>query len=448
LHGQNLNERFGVLAEHFVAGEDWEKGAEYSKLAARKSLYSGSVPAAIEHAQRHVRCLEGLPRSVETNRQLTAARSTLAGYFLIVSRILEARAVVAPLTVSSPEVADSASLPAILTAIGLYELFVREDYEQAMEHLDQVLQAPADKHQAVWNWFANYYLGGFHCWACEFSKSRERLDKCREMSTGAKQFWGVSIANSTQAWCHAHQGHIDLALRQSEESLDLATESEDPLALALAHLVVGMGHYFKGSFETGRAHLVTALRCGGGAEQTLWRVYMLTYLADTLAELGDQEAAVQRSEEAVEALDGVGLLPSWASVLELTRARTKALTGARVADVGQLERWRSAERLPLWEGQAARLAAEVTMLMEEETLGQAEVWLHQAIAADESCGLSWQVARDHAAMAELHRHRGDRAAMGESLDRARELFAECGAGGWARMMEERRSLESAAVGET
>jgi hypothetical protein len=258
LHGQNLNERFGVLAEHFVAGEDWEKGAEYSRLAARKSLYSGSVPAAIEHARRHLRCLEGLPRSVETDRRLTAARSTLAGYFLIVSRILEARAVVAPLTVSSPEFADSSSLPAILTAIGLFELFVKEDYKQAMEHLGRVMQDPGDRYKAVWNWFANYYLGGFHCWSCEFSKSRECLDTCREMSTGAKQFWGVSIANSTQAWSYGHQGRIDLARRQSEEALTQATESEDPLALALAHLVVGMGHYFEGSFETGRSHLVTA----------------------------------------------------------------------------------------------------------------------------------------------------------------------------------------------
>ncbi|MGB6364901.1 MAG: hypothetical protein WBG64_19730, partial [Thermoanaerobaculia bacterium] len=61
-------------------------------------------------------------------------------------------------------------------------------------------------------------------------------------------------------------------------------------------------------------------------------------------------------------------------------------------------------------------------------------------------GLSWQLARDHAAMAELHRRRGDSAAMGESLDRARELFAECGAGGWARMMAERKTLESSPVG--
>jgi tetratricopeptide (TPR) repeat protein len=443
LHAQNLNERLAVLAEHFVAGEDREKGAEYSRLAARKALYSGSVPAAIEHAQRHVRCLEGLPRNEETNRRLTAARSTLAGYFLIVSRILEARAAVEPLTVSSPAVADSSSLPAILTAIGLHELYAKEDEAQAMEHLDPVLQDPGDKHQAVWHWFANYYLAGFHCWSCEFSRSRERLDKCREMSTGARQFWGVSIANSTQAWCYAHRGRINLARRLSEEALEQATESEDPLALALAHLVVGMGHYFEGSFETSRSHLATALRCGGGAEQTLWRVYMLTYLADTLVDLGDHAAAVRRCEEAIDSLEAVGLLPSWASVLHLNLARAKALTGARAADVGQLERWRSAERLPLWEGQAARLAAEVVMLKDEEKLDQAEIWLRQAIAGDELHGLSWQLARDHLGLAELYRHHDDRAAMGESLDRARELFANCGAGGWARMTEERKILEPA-----
>jgi class 3 adenylate cyclase/tetratricopeptide (TPR) repeat protein len=441
LYGQNLHDKHGILAEHFIAGEDWEKGAEYSRLAARKSLYSGSVPAAIEHAQRHVRCLEELPHSVDTSRRLTAARSTLAGYFLIVSRILEARAAVEPLTVGSPEIADSSSLPAILTAIGLYELYANEDQAQAMVHLDSVLQQPGDKHQAVWHWFANYYLAGFHCWRCEFSRSRERLDKCRELSTGAKQFWGVSIANSTQAWCHAHQGRIDLARRQSEEALEQATESEDPLALALAHLVVGMGHYFEGSFETSRSHLAAALRGGGGAEQTLWRVYMLTYLADALGELGDHDAAAERCEEAIASLEAVGLLPSWASVLHLNRARARALSGARVADLGQLERWRSAERLPLWEGQAARLAAEVTMLTDEEKLDQADIWLRQAIAADELRGLAWQLARDHLGLAELHRRRGDRAAMGESLDRARELFAECGAAGWARIMEERKTLE-------
>jgi hypothetical protein len=91
------------------------------------------------------------------------------------------------------------------------------------------------------------------------------------------------------------------------------------------------------------------------------------------------------------------------------------------------------------------LAAEVTMLMEEEMLGQAEVWLRQAIAADELRGLSWQLARDHAAVAELRRLRGDRTAMYQSLDRAGALFAECGAGGWARMMEERKTLESSPV---
>jgi predicted ATPase len=61
LQRDNIAEYFGILAEHYVMGEDWEKGSEYSQLAAENAERAGSMNNAISYAEKRVTCLEKLP---------------------------------------------------------------------------------------------------------------------------------------------------------------------------------------------------------------------------------------------------------------------------------------------------------------------------------------------------------------------------------------------------
>jgi len=50
LYKENIDGQYGVLAEHYIAGENYEKGAEYSRLAGKKAQKGGSFKEAKEYA--------------------------------------------------------------------------------------------------------------------------------------------------------------------------------------------------------------------------------------------------------------------------------------------------------------------------------------------------------------------------------------------------------------
>ena len=65
-----------------LEGENYEKGAEYSKLAAKKAIKKASPNEAISHAKRCILCLEKLPLNDAIKRKIIDARVVLSGYYL------------------------------------------------------------------------------------------------------------------------------------------------------------------------------------------------------------------------------------------------------------------------------------------------------------------------------------------------------------------------------
>ncbi len=54
IYKDHLLEHYGVLAEHYITGENYEKGAEYSKLAGKKSEKTASINDAIAYARKRI----------------------------------------------------------------------------------------------------------------------------------------------------------------------------------------------------------------------------------------------------------------------------------------------------------------------------------------------------------------------------------------------------------
>ena len=52
LYSENLHEHYGILVEHFINSEDYEKGVKYCKLASRKAEKAGSLNDAIVYANK------------------------------------------------------------------------------------------------------------------------------------------------------------------------------------------------------------------------------------------------------------------------------------------------------------------------------------------------------------------------------------------------------------
>lgn len=443
IHGGKLDEHYSVIADHFVAGEEFDKGAEYSRLAARKAHHSGALSDAVEYAKKSVECTQRIPKSIEAQKREIDMRTTLAGYLLNLAQTHEAKDVVAPIMKTAIELDYRASWPAIFGATGISELF-DEDYEAAMRHLQRVMGSPEGQ-GAVWQWITSFYLGAFHFWRCEFDRADQFLDTTIGLSQAAGHHEGVAIGRATAAVRFMCEGRLGRALEEWEQARAAANESQDPTAVALDQAVIGILRSTQGLHEEAQRHLLKGLKYTGETAQSTWRSMVLTYLGDTLCELGEYREAESRYHQAAQILEEHGVLPSWRAVHELKAVRARAQSGDTDIDIEQLHRWRESIQFAIFEGLSARTIAEIMLLAADPDLAEARLWLEHAIAADANKGLRLDLAKDYVCQAELHRLAGEPGAMRESLTRARDLFHECGAEGFVRDLDQRLASESLAT---
>ncbi|MFC1895307.1 adenylate/guanylate cyclase domain-containing protein [Thermodesulfobacteriota bacterium] len=82
LHKDSIAEHYGVLADHYIAGENYEKGAVHSRFAERRAEKVGAIKDAIAFGEKRIACLERLPTTEDTQRKVIDARTTLGLYYL------------------------------------------------------------------------------------------------------------------------------------------------------------------------------------------------------------------------------------------------------------------------------------------------------------------------------------------------------------------------------
>jgi predicted ATPase len=85
LYKRNIDEKYEVLAEHYIAGENYEKSAEYSRLAAKKAEKIFSLNDAITYTRKRITSLEKLPQTDDIQKKLNDARVTLGFYGMLQS---------------------------------------------------------------------------------------------------------------------------------------------------------------------------------------------------------------------------------------------------------------------------------------------------------------------------------------------------------------------------
>ena len=120
IYAKNLNEYCGSLARHFIEGHNYEKGARYSEIAAKKANMAASSKEAFEHSLNRIFCLEHLPSSDSTKKQVIDARAALAAYYINYAHIAEAYEIVAPIADLTEKINYKKRLPIIYTTLGVY----------------------------------------------------------------------------------------------------------------------------------------------------------------------------------------------------------------------------------------------------------------------------------------------------------------------------------------
>ena len=117
-------------------------------------------------------------------------------------------------------------------------------------------------------------------------------------------------------------------------------------------------------------------------------------------------------------------------------ARAKVMNDEKDIDLETLLKYEAQNKMKLYDGMMARFISEILLHIDDQQMPQVEHWAEKAIDADKRNGTIWNLGKDYVHYAELFRRKGNQSKATEYLDKAIEIFKECGAEGWIKKYEQ------------
>ncbi len=157
LYKEKIDENCAILAEHFIQGKDYEKGAEYCKLAARKAIKSASLNDAISIGEKRIACLESLQLTEEKEKELIDALTNLGLYYNQLIYNIKAYEAVAPIVELALKHNYEKRLSQIYTIIGTYYFLNKGDYSSGLRYLDDALNIAEKTNNFASLWVVHHW---------------------------------------------------------------------------------------------------------------------------------------------------------------------------------------------------------------------------------------------------------------------------------------------------
>ena len=437
IYASNLNEFCGTLARHFIQGGNHEKGARYSEIAAKKANKAASSKEAFEYSMNRISCLENLPSTDSTKKQIIDARATLAAYYINYAHISEAYEVVAPIADLTAQIDYQKRLPIIYTTLGVYALGYEENVPKALSYLNKALKISIETQNPISAYLTLWNLGLLFSWDCKFEKGEDCFKQCFEMSNSVKNFLGMSASKSIlSAWNYLHQGKIDLATPALEESLRVAKKSDDIYAKGLAYSGYGYLEYVKGSFCESEDNLLKGLGFLEKTNQPIFSAWTAGCLGEYYLQMREFEKSKVYFQKAQSILsEKKNFAPSLIKRFAVSIAKTKVLNMETEINLSELIGYYKQNQINMYKGGMAKEIAEILLYIDTEHLAKAEGWIRKAIEADEQSGMRWQLACDYGLYADFFQRKSDNRNAQENYSKAISIYGECGADGWVKKYE-------------
>ena len=435
LFRENIDEHYGVLTEHFIRSENYEKAAEYSKLAGKKIVRAASYDDAIDYAKKRVFCLERLPKTDANQTKVIDARTILASYYTSLSRLVEAKGAVTPIVDLAVDMKYHKRLPGIHTAIGLHSLWIEEDYQKGIHHLDEVSKVSVKADDAMSSymplWLSSYYLAANYTFNCEFESALNSVGRCLELSRKANDLNGSAFAKGLESLIFAFQGKIDRSFQLGEEVLQMALEIGGMFVKRMALTVYGTSCFYRGLFDEAETSLLKRLDISESVGPVIWESWAPFSLGNLYFDFKEYQKAKEYYQKGISILQRGKVVPSWMKLFEVALASAKVLEGVREVDLSEFVQYYKANKFKAFQAWMVRYIGKILLSISEDHLSDAEEWIKDAINMDIMSGMRWFLARDYGLYAELFIKKADTGKAKENLKKAIEIFKECGASIWA-----------------
>jgi len=280
MYSRQLGDYYHTLAEHFTQSENFPKGAEYARAAAKAARGKSAYKDAIRFSKKEVSCLDRLPKSEINRRKILEARTALANYCLNLNYHTEAKDAISPILDWAREGNDLKALSTIYTILGSHGLFVEEDQAKGREYIQEALRLSEEAKDYFSHWNACYVLGCFLTWNCEFGKAQDYFYRALDLSLAARNVMGITSSQINLGMNYIFQGKIAPAYRISQESLRRAEESGDIYLKGMAHASHGTSCYYRGDFQEAEDHLHKGVSFCDKTRHFTWGAWAAAFLGD------------------------------------------------------------------------------------------------------------------------------------------------------------------------
>ena len=433
LYKHHIDEYSGILTEHYIEAQNYEKAAVFSQLAGKWAKKMGSPTDAIAFARKWVDALERLPRSESVQEELIDARIVLAVNMEQNNYLLEAKGAIDPILDAAVRSGDKKRLSHIYTITGSYYSVAEEDFVRGFRDLELALDLSHEVRDVLLMVQANLWMGFTLSLDCAFEKGMTCINHALHVCTAGNNVRGIAVMKSNLSFfVYYCQGKIDLAYQTSDEAVRMSDEAEDIFAKSSAYVCHGISLFGKGFLERAIRRLVRGAEICEKLNSFAWNALAHHFLGEIFYELGEYENSCYHFDEAIHLLDRNKVLPSWAIVHQAGVALAKAAKGDRDVDVDALRACVASNKLKWGEGWMRRYIAKMFLHLDNRLLSQAEDWINEAIEADERNGMMFHLGRDYALYSEVFNRKGYTAEAIENLNRALAIYRDCGADEWLR----------------
>jgi class 3 adenylate cyclase/tetratricopeptide (TPR) repeat protein len=436
LYQENIDEQYGVLVEHFIEGGNYEKGAEYSEIASKKSEKTASINDAIAYAQKRIQCLEKLPLNEKVQKKIIDTRTGLGLYFIQFNYSVKAKDAVGPIIATALRMNHKRRLSQIFAIMGHYEFFVEEDLFKALGHLEEALRISEEVNDILSIFFANYCMGFILMWSCEFEKANYHFRKALDINVAANSLWGISAMKVFLSWICFLQGNISLGYQSSEEALRMAEESGDIYSKSSANIVHGYLCIGKGAFTEGEQYLLKGIDLSERINLLIWVAVGKGCLGEHYYQIGEYEKSKSSYEKGIWCLEQAMIGSSWVNFDRIGIAKAMVMNNEKGVDLELLYGYARENKIKAIDGDMQRYIGEILLNIDDQHFSEAEDWIQKAIEADSKNGMMWHLGRDYALYAELFKRKENQSKAKENLSKAIEIFKDCGADGWVKKYEE------------
>jgi class 3 adenylate cyclase/tetratricopeptide (TPR) repeat protein len=437
IYKDNLDENYGALAEHYISGENYEKGSEYCRQAEKKSMVTGSINDAIAYGEKRVACLERLPYTGEEEKRIIDARVSLGLYYIQINRHVKAKESVEPVIELALQRDYKRRISQIYTILGTHSYLIEEDFPKAFKYLEDAFTLAEELNDTLSLVMATYWLGWALTLDCEYEKASYYLDKALDFSIAANALWSIAIFKSVMSFfLYDCQGKVDLGHRTSGEALRIAEESGDPYSKATAHTSYGCSCYFKGLLDEAEQYLSKACEFCERVNWFSWHAFANSFLGLIYSDRRQYQKAKDCYSKAIYLHESNSFLPSSTYFYKMLSTRENVMNNQKDINLNQIFSYYQYNRLKIYQGWMPKYIGEILLNVDDQHIREAEDWVGKAIEADEKNGMIFNLGSDYALYAELLQRKGDLPGAKEKLSKAIEIYRECGADGWLQKAQD------------